>query len=147
MTSTNPHAIRFREARERAGLSHEEAAARMGISTQSVWDIESHDTELESCYSPANIQRFCQVLAISPPELFGIQVASPAISVKDLVTLIRDYCQAGGLNLEQFENAAGWHIAASLDDPECFLHDYTIDGIKDICDELKVDWQRFVLSL
>ena len=147
MPSTNPHAIRFREARERAGLTHEDAAARMGISTASVWDIESHDNELESCYSPANIQQFCQVLGISPPELFGIAVASSAIGVKDLVTLIRDYCRTGGLTVEQFENAAGWHIAASLDDPECFLHDYTIEGIQNICDELKVDWQCFVLSL
>jgi transcriptional regulator with XRE-family HTH domain len=147
MPSTNPRAIRFREARERAGLSPAEAATRMGISTPCVWDIETYDDELESVYSPANIQRFCLVLAISPAELFGIQVASPAITIKDLVTLIRDYCQAGGLNIEQFENAAGWHIAASLDDPECFLHDYTIDGIKHICEELKVDWQRFMLSL
>ena len=43
---------RLREWRERAGLSHNEAARRMGVSSPCIWDIESFEDELASCHSP-----------------------------------------------------------------------------------------------
>jgi transcriptional regulator with XRE-family HTH domain len=145
--STAPNAVRFREARERAGLSPDEAAARMGISSASLWDIECIDDEL-TIYPPAEVQRFCQVLRISPRELFGIELQAAPLTATDLAVLIREHCRARSITIEQFEDISGWYLTKSLDDPEKFLErGYSIDGIQDICRELGVDWQRFILGL
>lgn len=146
--STSPNAVRFRQARERAGLSPEEAAARMGIATAALWDIECVDDELTSAYSPFQIRRFCQVLAITPRELFGIEAEAAPLSASDLARLVHEYCLERGLAIQQLEHLAGWNIAKSLDDPErCFNEEYPVDGIQDLCYELGVDWHRFILSL
>src|SRR5436190_10689681 len=89
--STAPNAVRFREARERVGLSPDEAASRMGISSPSLWDIECIDDEL-TIYSPTEIGRFCQVLGVSPRELFGIDLQAAPLTATDLATLIREHC-------------------------------------------------------
>jgi transcriptional regulator with XRE-family HTH domain len=137
---------RFREYRERAGLSHDEAASMMGISGPCVWDIETHEEEIGSCYSVADVQRFCGVLGIQPRELFGFEAASPSLSAHEIAVLIREHCRSRGITAAQFEDAAGWSVAKSLDEPERFRHDYPIDGIMDICRELGVDWKRFIES-
>ena len=117
----------------------------MGISTASLWDIECSD-EL-TIYSPTEIRQFCQVLGVSPRELFGIEADAPAITASDLAALIRGHCRSRDIAVQQFEDATGWYVAKSLDDPERFLHDdYSIDGIQDICRELGVDWQGFIES-
>ena len=144
--TTSPNAVRFREARERVGLSPEEAASRMAIAVPALWDIECMDGEL-TIYSPTEIRRFCEVLRLTPRELFGIESQAAPISANDLTALIREHCRTRGLGVQQFEDAIGWSIAKSLDEPERFMHDYSIDGIQDICSELGVAWQRFILSL
>ena len=118
----------------------------MGISSSSIWDIESYDQELFMCYSTADIQRFCSVLAIGPRDLFAIDSTSSPITPAELAGLIRDHCHSHSISIEQFEDASGWSIAKSLDEPERFRHDYPIDGIRDICQELAVDWDRFMVS-
>jgi len=145
--STAPNAVRFREARERVGLSPDQTASHMGISSPALWDIESKDDEL-TIYSPTEIRRFCQVLSVSPRELFGVQSQEAPLTAADLAALIREHCRSYGITVEQFEDALGWHLSKSLDEPERFLRDdYSLDGIRDICRELGVDWQRFILSL
>ena len=119
----------------------------MDISSASLWDIECVDEELPNC-SPTQIQRFCRVLNIRPRELFGIELQTAPVTATDLAALIREHCLSRGITIAQFEDSSGWHVAKSLDDPERFLHDdYSIEGIQDICRELGVDWQRFILGL
>jgi hypothetical protein len=119
----------------------------MGISMPSLRDIEWGQDEL-TIYSPTEIQRFCQALGLSPRELFGIELQEAPLSYADLAVLIREHCRSRGITAQQFEDATGWHVANSLDGPERLMHgDYSIDGIQDICRELGVDWQRFILSL
>ena len=146
VNSTVSISKRFREARERAGLSHDDAASGMGISGPCVWDIETHDDEIRSCYSVAEVQRFCGVLGIHPSELFGFESPVSPLTAVSLATLIREHCRSRRLTPEQFEAAAGWLVARNLDDPARFRDDYPIDGIIDICRELGVDWQRFIES-
>ncbi len=147
MTISASPASRFREFRERANLSHDEAARQMGISSPSVWDIESHEDELSSCYSPSEVQRFCRVLGIRPIKLFGVEVAESPISAVELVRLIREQCQSRGVTLEQFEDAVGWCLSACIEPPEHLLADISVDGLQWLCRELGVDWRRVILSL
>ena len=147
MYSTAPNAVRFRKARERLGISPAEAAALMGISLPSVWDIECYDDEL-TIYSANDIQKFCKALNISPRGLFGIESLAAPLNATDLVALILEHCRLHDLTIEQFEDISGWNLIKSIDDPERFLHsDYSIDGIQEICHALEIDWQRFILGL
>ena len=51
--------IRFRQARERRGLSPEEVAERSEVSSPAIWDIETVEGDLTRCYSPNDIRQFC----------------------------------------------------------------------------------------
>ena len=118
----------------------------MGISGPCVWDIETLDDEISSCYSIAAVQQFCDVLSIRPRELFGFESPVSPLTAASLARLIREHCRLQSLTPEQFEDAAGWSVVKNLEEPERFRHDYPIDGIIDICRELGVDWQRFIES-
>ena len=147
MTSTTSQASRFREIRERAGLTRDEVANTLLISGPSVWDIETHDDELSSCYSPRQVQKLCQVLRVRPTELLGIETTGSPISATELVRLIHEQCRSRGVTLEQFEDAVGWRLSACIEPPEHLLEDITIDGLQWLCRELGLDWQRVILGL
>ena len=142
----NSTALRFREFRERVGLSHEEAARQMGISTPSVWDIESVEHELY-CYSSAEVRRFCQVLGIRPGELLGVETEEPPVSAVELVSLIQQQCHSRGITLEQFEEAVGWRLSACMEPPERLLEGMSIDGVQRLCRELGINWGRVIVAL
>jgi transcriptional regulator with XRE-family HTH domain len=136
-----PH-IRFREARERLGLSPAEVAARSGVSDAGVWDIEACEGDLTRCHSPRDVQKFCRVLGIHPVELFGEEISEPAVSADELVQLIHEECRSRGVTLEQFEDAVGWRLSACIEPPERLLEDMTVDGLQWLCRELRIDWRR-----
>lgn len=141
MKAVAPH-LRFREARERLGLSPDEVAARSGVTDAGIWDIEAFEGDLTCCYSPRDVQQFCRVLGIRPVELFGAGISEPPISPKELVLLIHTECRSRGVALEQFEDSVGWRLSACMEPPERLLEDMTVDGLKWLCRELRIDWQR-----
>lgn len=134
---------RFKELRERAGLSDEDIAHEMGISRSCIWDIESHEDELTSCYSPNEVSKFCRALAARPCDLFGATEESP-ISSKELVERIHMECRNRGISLEQFEEAVGWYLSRSIEPPEQLLEDMGVDGLQWLCRELRIDWRRVI---
>jgi transcriptional regulator with XRE-family HTH domain len=106
MSADGPH-IRFRQAREQLGLSPNEFAERSGISAPSVWDIETVEGDLTQCYSPNDVQKFCQILRIHPVELFGEKISESTVSAGELVDRIHDECRLRGVTLEQSEDVVG----------------------------------------
>lgn len=139
--------IRFREARERLGLSPDEAASRSGLSDSEIWDIEAIADELTSCYSPKEVQQFCQALQLRPIELFADNFAEKAFSADELVRLIHAECHSRGMTFEQFEDVVGWQLSACIEPPAKLLEDMTVDGLQWLCRELHIDWRRVILSL
>ena len=139
--------IRFKEFRERAGLSFDDAAQQMELSPACIWDIENCEDEIEVCYSPHEVQRFCQVFGIQPAELFAVTTTEPPITAAGLVSLIHEECQSRNLTMEQFEDKVGWRLHTMIDPPERLLTEMTIDGFREVCRELHIDWHRVVLSL
>jgi transcriptional regulator with XRE-family HTH domain len=63
-----PH-IRFREARERRGLSREEFAKLSGLHYADVCEIEEPEGDLTISHSPRKLQEFCRILGIRPAQL------------------------------------------------------------------------------
>jgi transcriptional regulator with XRE-family HTH domain len=147
MIATTSPEFRFREYRERAGLSHDEAAQQMGITSPAVWDIESCEDEISECYSPSQVRQFCRVLGIRPIELFGGEITGSPISAVELVRLIHEQCRSRGVTLEQFEDTVGWRLSACIEPPDHLLEDITIDGLQWLCRELGFDWHRVILGL
>ena len=141
MNAVAPH-VRFREARERLGLSPDEVAAQSGVSDAGVWDIEACEGDLTCCYSPRDVQKFCRVLGIRPVELFGGEISESPVSADELVRLIHEECRSRGITLEQFEDAVGWRLSACIEPPERLLEHMTVDGLQWLCRELRIDWRR-----
>ena len=146
LNATAPN-LRFREARERLGLSPQEVAARSGVSSSAVWDIEEIDDDLTSCYSPRQLQQFCRVLAIHPVKLFADEISEPAVSAQDLARRIHEECHSRGVTLEQFENLVGWRLGACIKPAEKLLEDLTLDALQSVCRQLRIDWRRVLLGL
>ena len=142
MAMDTPANIRFREARERVGLTQEEVAVQSGFPQANILDIESFDNDLTSGYSPRQLQNFCRVLRIHPADLFGKKLTTPSILPDELVHLIFEELFLRGVTLEQFEDIVGWRLRECMDPPERLLEDLTIDGLKWLCRELRLDWRR-----
>jgi transcriptional regulator with XRE-family HTH domain len=147
MPATKSPEFRFREFRERAGLSHDEAARQMGISSPAVWDIESCEDELSDCYSPSQVRRFCRVLGIRPSELFAVETVESPVSAAELVRLTHEQCRSRGVTLEQFEDIVGWQLTACIEPPERLFEDLPIAGLQGLCRELGINSHRVILSL
>ena len=143
MKAVAPH-IRFREARQRLGLSPEELATQSGIIDAGVWDIEACEGDLTCCYSPREVQKFCRVLGIRPVELFGEEISESPVSASELIRLIHEECRSRGVTLEQFEDAVGWRLSACIEPPERLLEGITVDGLQWLCRELRIDWRRAI---
>jgi len=135
---------RFREFRQRADLSEEEASSKMGISVSCLWDIESFESDLSCCYSPNELRKFCRVLKIQSSELFSVESKGPPISAEGLVRLIHEQCRLRGMTLEQFEDVVGWQLSACIEPPGALLENLSIDGLQWLCRELGVDWHRVI---
>lgn len=146
MTASAPH-YRFREARERLGLSHEDVAQRCGVSTPCVWDIESYADELTTCYSAVDIRRFGKVLQIRPGEFFDDEAVAPPVLARELAERIREECRTRKITLEQFEEVVGWNLSDSLQQSDRLLSDLTLDGLRSLCRELNIDWRRVLSAL
>jgi DNA-binding XRE family transcriptional regulator len=144
--ATSPE-FRFQQFRDRAGLSHDEAAQQMGISSPAVWDIEGCEGELSQCYSPSQVRQFCRVLGIRPSELFAVETVESPVSAAELVRLIHEQCRSRCVTLEQFEDAVGWRLSACIEPPERLLEDMSIYGLQWLCRELGTHWHRVILSL
>jgi transcriptional regulator with XRE-family HTH domain len=101
MNDTPPH-LKFREVRKRLGLSPQEVAARSGVPSADVWEIEGLEGDLTCCYSPRQVQQFCRVLGIRPVELFGPDISEAPVSAEELVRRIEAECRARRVTREDF---------------------------------------------
>lgn len=147
MSHTLSPSKRFQEFRERAGLTYDEVAKKMGLSIPCVRDIESYEDEIYTLYSLRQIQGFCLILGVHPSELLCDKTDESPISAFDLVQKIRENCTSHQINLDQFEDTVGWHLGKMMDPPSLLLDEINIDGIQDLCRELGINWERVILSL
>lgn len=98
-------------------------------------------------YSAADLQRFAVAFSVAPRELVGTEQRGDPMSADELATLIYEHCRTRNITLDEFGDAAGWDVSKAANAPQLLLSDFSLDGIRDICRELGVDWQRFVSGL
>jgi transcriptional regulator with XRE-family HTH domain len=131
--------MRFRAARERLGLSLEQAAEQMRVAPAAVSLMEMDDDEIGSGCTPADVRRFAGVLRTTSRELFNIPMAVLPLRLTELERLIREHCQSHGISVQQFQDTIGWPAGTNLADLPLVL-------ITDICRELRIDWRRVFAS-
>lgn len=84
---------------------------------------------------------------MAPWELVGIEDCGEPITADELASAIRENCRVRNMTLDEFGDAAGWDVSKAVNTPPLLLAEYSLDGIKEICRELGLDWRPVIRSL
>jgi hypothetical protein len=139
-----PVARRIAEARERLALSGADLAVRLRMPLPSYWDLELHDDEVFLALSLRELCALADALLISARSLvsddpFATIVGS--LTPSDLVAVIRRRLAAVGSDVDVLSEELGWELAAVLNEPDRIWDDWTLDGLRDVCARLGLDWR------
>jgi transcriptional regulator with XRE-family HTH domain len=119
-----PAAQRFRDARERRGLTEAEVAAQWGQPPSMYWHLESDDAEAFAGLCLGDVVRIAKVLDTSVSVLlFGADPPSsmPNVTCDGIAVLLRARLLAEQTTAEALGEAIGWDIAAILETPLSFV--------------------------
>jgi len=137
-----PVARRFLKAREAAGLTQREVAARWGQQPSMYWDLEFHDNEAFDAVSVSDLITLAAILQVSAFHLlFGEDPSPPlpATTCSDIIRRLRTQMDDRRMSVEDISNLVGWDLTASFADPDRLL-DLPIFGLRRICKSAGVDW-------
>jgi transcriptional regulator with XRE-family HTH domain len=141
---------KLKQARERKGWSVDDAATQMsaaGITSRNnYYDIEQFDDEIISNCSLDEISRICNLLNIHPRDLFCDETLSQ-LKIEEVIAKIKEHCAKNKISVSQFEEAAGWRVESCLSNPKTALEEWCLDCLKDVCQEIQINWQQVVSGL
>jgi hypothetical protein len=141
--------LRLREARTALGLTAAEFARKIsypnGISAY--LDLEASPGDLFMTVSLAELSALGSELGIDPLVLLcddreAIREPS-ALTFEQVAEAVASFRVAEGLSAEAVSEHLGWDVAGVLADPQA-LWDFNVDGLRDICGPVGLDWRRAV---
>jgi transcriptional regulator with XRE-family HTH domain len=133
---------RLRMARERAGLTPEELAERIGITTAWYHDLEGHPGDVSTTLSLAQLRDLASALELDLRHLLlGEEAPLLAIglSAGDVVERLRQEVAASGKSPEELGAQIGWDVDPLLRAPES-IWELNLDGLRDVCAFVGVNW-------
>ena len=137
---------RLAAARERAGLSAEAIAERIGLPLARYRELESDATALCSKISLADLRAVAHVVGLTPRELLLDDAAPPQparASFAELASAVRQAISRSQLSIEMWSETVGSEVGPLLVDPE-YVWTLTVDALKDICMGARRDWLVFL---
>ena len=137
-----PVGRRIKEARERAGLSESDIAARLGMTASEYWDIELHDDEAFSVFAIAELAHLAELLGVSLEVLlFGadVEVVPGRTPYRVIAERLATVIASEGVTIETMSDRVGWDLAPVLRDPEA-LGQFNVVGLRDVCRAIDIDW-------
>ncbi len=140
-------ARRILKARERANLAADAVAERVGLEPMAYYDLEHYDDEAFTAVSLAELCAVARTLGLSPRALVDPEPASPvaaSISMQDVAQGIRLRMAADHLTPAAFGDLAGWDVAEALDNPESAWAAWSLDALRDVCEQIELDWRAVV---
>ena len=140
-----PIAKRIAAAREKAGLSHEVVAHSIGLDAPSYWDLEAYDDEAFMAVSIAELVALARTLGVSTLDLLEPTLSAPLepISYAELAELIRARIVLDDVDVDTWGARVGWDVSDILANADS-VADLNLDGLRDICSALGVDWRAVV---
>jgi transcriptional regulator with XRE-family HTH domain len=136
-------ADRLVAARRKSGFSPADVAARVGLPEPWYRDLEADSDELFSNVSLARLQVLCNTVAIEPLTLLTNQTPvaeERRVGFGQLVDLLNHWREASGDSVDALSVEVGWNLKDLLIDSE-ELWNFTVDGLRDVCQVVGVDWQ------
>ena len=137
-----PAAEYLRTARERVGLSEEALRLRLGSGVHLCPALELYDSELFQCAEVSTLVSLASALETSVAALlYGeapVSALAP-VSCAEVTRRIRETLAATGATADQFGDRVGWSVEAVLQEPDT-LATYNVQGLRDICAGVGVDW-------
>ena len=125
------------QARERLGLSSQELGEAIGISH--TWDLEDYEDDLSLTLSLAELSRLCEVLNLTPYELFDQSPLERTITPSDLRDFVVADCHRREWTIEKFGDEVGWEMQGLIETPTEYLSNLNLDGLQDICRHLGIN--------
>ena len=131
---------RLRDARIKSGRSPVDLAASCGISPSSYHDLEAFSDDLYMSMSLSELAALCRAIGIKMTDLFaeGLEVGKQ-MTFSELAARVKAHIEENHQSLDEFENSAGWEIAAFLQIPDA-AWDWNIDCLRDVCKACRVNW-------
>jgi len=89
--------------------------------------------------SLAELSRLCEVLNLTPYELFEQLPPEHSVSPSDLRDAVVGHCHRRGWTIEKFGDEVGWEMQGLLENPAEYLSELNLDGLQDICRQLNIN--------
>ena len=134
------------DTREVLGISHDEAAAFIGISSTHYWDLENHDDELFTTLALGEIIHLCRLLQLLPRHLLSCEPILPTRQPEEPKHLILSYCRDTSTPIDKFEEQAGWEVQHFLTDPQSHFQKWNLDCLRDVCSAVGANYKEFIPS-
>jgi transcriptional regulator with XRE-family HTH domain len=132
----------IRAAREAAGVSAADLAARLGPGLEWYNELERDDAAALATVSLAQLTVLATFLSTTPRALLSGSIApgpDPANSFRALADALRAYGAANGVTVEALGNRVGYPLRDALEDPEDFWN-LTVDQLKAASAVVGMDW-------
>ena len=133
---------RIRAARERAGMTEKEVAARASLPVAWYRDLENDPSEIWSNVSLDSLYRLCEALGLTLRGILDVEdtVTVPFISPSELAAMIQHRIGIEGTDPDTWGDRVGWDVTPIITDPKNSER-YTLDALRDICGALDLDWR------
>jgi transcriptional regulator with XRE-family HTH domain len=142
-----PMARRIKESRERLGLTAAGVAAGLGMPLASYQDLELHDDEVFLTLSPRELCALANLLRVSARALVSDDLEAAILDTvtgSDVAAAIRRRLAADGCDIHMISEELGWELARVLDDPGRIWDAWNVEGLRDVCARLGLDWRAIL---
>ena len=117
------------------------------MSVEGYRDLELHDDEVFLALSLRELCALANLLRISArtmlsgdPQVARIGNVSPG----DVVATIRHRLATDGSDVHALSEELGWALAGVLQEPDRIWDDWSLEGLRDVCARLGLDWRAML---
>jgi transcriptional regulator with XRE-family HTH domain len=134
-------ADRIGTLRLESGRSELELANELGLTVDGYYDLEQHDSELESVLSIAQALKLAKLLGTSVLGLLGEEEQPLKVPIARVRSALAAHLGSSAEAKEALEDVIDWDLGPFLDCSDAWTSVYTIEFIKKMAIAIEVDWQ------
>jgi transcriptional regulator with XRE-family HTH domain len=134
-------ADRIGALRLESGRSERELAGELGLTIDGYYDLEQHDSELESVLSITQALKLAQLLGTNVLGLLGEDEQPLKVPIARVRSALAAHLRSSAEAKEALEDVIDWDLGPFLDGSDAWMSVYTIEFIKKMATAIEVDWQ------